>query len=139
MVRILHRRAHGGTPRRASCAPTHAAEHSGCAATATARHGPSPGGDRTMKAHITRWLTAGALAVAASTMFLPNAQAACGCDKPPPPRAAVRPFVGHADQQIALFDDRLVQNARYTVLFESRDGSQDWRRGKAAMKRDFAD
>jgi hypothetical protein len=92
-----------------------------------------------MKAQITRWLTAGLLAVAASTMFLPDAQAACGCDKPPPPRASVRPFVGHADQQINLFDDRLVQNARYTVLFESRDGRQDWSRGKAAMKRDFAD
>ena len=34
--------------------------------------------------------------------------------------------------QITLFDDRLVQNARYTVLFESRDGRQDWSRGKAA-------
>ena len=92
-----------------------------------------------MKAQITRWITAGFLALAATTMLLPDAQAACGCDKPPPPRATVRPFVGHPDQQITLFDDRLVQNARYTVLFESRDGRQDWSRGKAASKRDFAD
>jgi hypothetical protein len=92
-----------------------------------------------MKAHITRWLTAAVLAVAGTTTFLPDAQASCGCDKPPPPRAAVRPFVGHPDQTITLFDDRLVQNARYTVLFESRNGKQDWSRGKAAFKRDFAD
>jgi hypothetical protein len=92
-----------------------------------------------MKARITRWLMAGVLAAAATTALIPNASASCGCDKPPPPRAAVRPFVGHADQTITLFDGRLVQNARYTVLFESRDGKQDWSRGRASLKRDFAD
>jgi hypothetical protein len=71
--------------------------------------------------------------------LIPSAQAACGCDKPPPPRAAVRPFVGTHDEPISLFDDRLVAGGRYTVLFEARDGTQDWSRGKAAVKRDFAD
>jgi hypothetical protein len=47
--------------------------------------------------------------------------------------------VGSPDQTIALFDDRLEPGARYTVLFQSRDGKQDWSRGKASMKRDFAD
>jgi len=68
-----------------------------------------------------------------------RAEAACGCDKPPPPRAAVRPFVGYADQTIALFDQRLVPGQRYTVLFESRDGTADWSSGRALMKRDLAD
>jgi hypothetical protein len=69
----------------------------------------------------------------------PVVNASCGCDKPPPPRANVRPFVGAPDENINLFDDRLVPNAQYTVLFQSRDGVQDWSRGKAVVKRDFAD
>src|SRR3989442_1332220 len=69
----------------------------------------------------------------------PAAHAFCGCDKPPPPRANVRPFVGQPDQTITLFDDRLVPGHHYTVLFASRDGVKDWSRGKAAAKRDFAD
>jgi hypothetical protein len=67
------------------------------------------------------------------------AEAACGCDKPPPPRAAVRPFVGYPDQTIALFDQRLAPGQQYTVLFESSDGTTDWSRGRAVMKRDLAD
>lgn len=86
-----------------------------------------------------RVLTAGVLAVTALTSVLPNADASCGCDKPPPPRANVRPFAGYVDQSINLFDDRLTPGRHYTVLFESRDGRQDWSRGKAALKRDFAD
>ena len=86
-----------------------------------------------------RWLTAGLLAAAMTASQLPNAHGACGCDKPPPPRASVRPFVGAPDETINLFDDRLVRNARYTVLFEARDGTKDWSRGKATLKRDFAD
>jgi hypothetical protein len=68
------------------------------------------------------------------------ADAGCGCNKPPPPRAVVRPFVGHADQRITLFDDRFVVGQRYDVLFESTvDGSVDWSRGKAVLRRDLAD
>jgi hypothetical protein len=86
-----------------------------------------------------RWLVTGLLTAAFTAVLAPNAQGACGCDKPPPPRAAVRPFVGSPDQTIALFDDRLVPGDRYTVLFQSRDGVQDWSRSKAVVKRDFAD
>jgi hypothetical protein len=68
-----------------------------------------------------------------------SAQAFCGCDKPPPPRANIRPFVSYADQMVTLFDDRLVPGSRYTVQFTSLDGSDDWSRGRAALKRDFAD
>src|SRR5436309_3214606 len=69
----------------------------------------------------------------------PRAYGFCGCDKPPPPLAHVRPFVGNPDQTITLFDDRLVPGSRYTVQFTSRDGVSDWSRGKAVTKLDFAD
>jgi hypothetical protein len=68
-----------------------------------------------------------------------DARGSCGCDKPPPPRANVRPFAAAVDQTVTLFDARLVRGDRYTVLFQSRDGTQDWSRGRAVLKRDFAD
>ena len=47
--------------------------------------------------------------LALGTFVLPApVDAGCGCSKPPPPRAAVRPFVGYADQKIILFSDLLV-------------------------------
>jgi hypothetical protein len=68
------------------------------------------------------------------------AEAGCGCDKPPPPRAAIRPFVGYVDQQVTLFDDRLSTGRRYDVLFESTvDSRSDWSRGRAVLRRDLAD
>ena len=94
---------------------------------------------QTMPMQVTRWLMAGGLAIALGLSHAPSAQAACGCDKPPPPRASIRPFAGFPDQGITVFDDRLVRGARYTVLFQSRDGTQDWSRGRAVVKRDFAD
>jgi hypothetical protein len=86
-----------------------------------------------------RLLNVSVLAAIVMASPVPSADASCGCDKPPPPRANVRPFVGYVDQSINLFDGRLVPGRHYTVLFESRDGRQDWSRGKAALKRDFAD
>ncbi len=75
-----------------------------------------------------------------SLPIAPRAHAGCGCDKPPPPRAAVRPFVAHADQMITLFDDRLEDGKSYDVQFiSSVDSSNDWSRGKARRKRDAAD
>jgi hypothetical protein len=70
----------------------------------------------------------------------PPAVAGCGCDKPPPPLAAVRPFVGHARERITLFSSRLVEGDHYKVEFASLDsGVADWSRGKARSKRDLAD
>src|SRR5579885_615006 len=54
------------------------------------------------------------------------ADAGCGCSKPPPPYAAVRPFVGYPDATITLFDARA-------------DGSSDWSHGRAEVRRDLAD
>ena len=47
----------------------------------------------------------------------PQAHSFCGCDKPPPPRASVRPFMGYTEQTITLFDERIVPGSRYTVQF----------------------
>ncbi len=86
-----------------------------------------------------RFFAAGVVSAALGLALAPVVDASCGCDKPPPPRANVRPFVGAPDENVNLFDDRLVPGARYTVMFQSRDGVQDWSRGKAIVKRDFAD
>jgi hypothetical protein len=68
------------------------------------------------------------------------ADAGCGCAKPAPPRAAVRPFAGWPDHTITLFGDQLALNTNYDVLFESTvTGSADWSRGKVKSRRDFAD
>lgn len=68
------------------------------------------------------------------------ADAGCGCQKPPPARASVRPFVGHTDQEVTLFNEGLVRGNQYDVLFvSSADGSSDWSRGEAVMRRDLAD
>jgi hypothetical protein len=92
-----------------------------------------------MHANISRRLYALLIATAVAGGTASAAFAACGCDKPPPPRAAVRPFAGSDDQEITLFDDRLVPGQRYVVSFTGRDGSSDWDRAKAVAKRDFAD
>ena len=63
-------------------------------------------------------LAVAALAVAGALNAAP-AEAGCGCAKPPPPRAAVRPFVGHADQKITLFNDQLAPGTMYWVQFTS--------------------
>ena len=79
-----------------------------------------------------------ALACALVLTAASDLRAACGCDKPPPPRANVRPFAAYPDQAVNIFDDRLQPGRRYTVLFTSRDGTTDWSRGRAVAKRDFA-
>ncbi|HLK12171.1 MAG TPA: hypothetical protein VKW76_12405 [Candidatus Binatia bacterium] len=86
-----------------------------------------------------RLTTAILLAIAA--LGLPRgATAGCGCNKPPPPYAAVRPFVGYRDATVTLFDPRLVPGAGYWVQFVARaDGSSDMSRGHAEVRRDLAD
>jgi hypothetical protein len=80
------------------------------------------------------------LAAAFAAMLPARADAGCGCSKPPPPRAAIRPFVGYPDQAITIFNDQLSPGGNYWVQFTSTvDGSVDWSRGKVSMRRDFAD
>jgi hypothetical protein len=81
------------------------------------------------------------MTVAAAGLSMPaSVEAGCGCQKPPPPRAAVRPFVGTVDDKVSIFNDALVVGDRYAVQFESvADGSVDWSRGRVFNRRDFAD
>ena len=68
------------------------------------------------------------------------AQAGCGCEKPPPPQALVRPFVGHAGERIVLFSDQLHEGDHYQVEFASlTSGVTDWSNGRARRLRDLAD
>jgi hypothetical protein len=87
-----------------------------------------------------RILQLSALLVSTAALVPSLARGGCGCDKPPPPLAAVRPFVGYANQKIVLFDGRLVPGTSYQVQFISRtDGSNDWSSGNAKLRRDLAD
>jgi len=67
------------------------------------------------------------------------AWAGCGCDKPAPPRAAIRPFVATASETVTLFNPALEEGAAYDVAFEPQAGPAQWARGIAERKRDIAD
>jgi hypothetical protein len=66
------------------------------------------------------------------------AWAGCGCDKPAPPHAAIRPFVAAARQSVTLFNPALEDGVTYDVAFESQ-GMTQWARGSATLRRDVAD
>jgi hypothetical protein len=87
------------------------------------------------------WEVVGATAivVAGALAAAPDARAFCGCDKPPPALAMVRPAFGHAEQSVTLFDERLAPGERYKVVFTSRGGDGDWSLGRATRRRDMAD
>src|SRR5438093_10668326 len=104
------------------------------------QHGGRTGEEMRMRRRTWFGSTLGALIALGALATPAPADAGCGCSKPPPPRAAVRPFVGYADQKIVLFSDLLVPGTKYWVQFTATaDGSVDWSRGKAMMRRDFAD
>lgn len=86
-------------------------------------------------------MSVGVVMAAMASLGTPSpTSAGCGCDKPPPPRANVRPFVGQVDQKITLFDSRLDSGERYTVRFKNTvDGTVGWSQGRARVKRDVAD
>jgi len=87
-----------------------------------------------------RWLGLVVGAVTGALAPYSIAVAGCGCDKPAPALAAVRPFVGHAGERITLFSNQLVEGEHYKVEFASLDsGVTDWSGGKARRKRDLAD
>lgn len=66
--------------------------------------------------------------------------AGCGCDKPPPPRATVRPFVGFRGQPVTIIDERLTVGSDYQVTFEPLVGGPARRvGGRARLRRDLAD
>ena len=75
-----------------------------------------------------------------TTIAAGPAWAGCGCEKPPPPRATVRPFVASGGQTVTLFDSALEIGPRYQVAFESTaTGHVDWSQSRAESQHDLAD
>lgn len=78
--------------------------------------------------------------VGALLLVAARADAGCGCDKPPPPIAAIRPFVTWSGGTVTLFDGRLVPGTSYRVFFDSVvDRWEGWTDGVAELQRDLAD
>lgn len=63
--------------------------------------------------------------------------AGCGCDKPPPPLAPIRPAFAPPDGTVTLFDPALVDGAQYTVAFGASPAGVV--STTAVSKRDYAD
>lgn len=81
-----------------------------------------------------------AIGLVALLAFGDPVRAGCGCDKPPPPRATVRPFVGFSGQPIAIIDERLAVGGDYEVSFEPLVGGSPRRvGGRVRLRRDLAD
>jgi hypothetical protein len=81
------------------------------------------------------------LGVLVSTMLVgtPAAHAGCGCTKPAPPPAAVRPTVTYGGRPVTLFHASLVTGGSYTVQFTALDGTSASVSVTAVNSRDLAD
>jgi len=66
-----------------------------------------------------------------------QADAGCGCQKPPPPIAAIRPAFASPGDEVTLFAPGIVQGSVYKVTFRSTAEASVWARAK--FRRDFAD
>jgi hypothetical protein len=95
-----------------------------------------PEGERAMHSSS---ITSLALAALLVSSIAPPARAGCGCDKPAPPRAAIRPFVAAASQTVTLFDSTLEDGATYDVAFAPATGATQWAQGRAVRRKDVAD
>ncbi len=84
---------------------------------------------------------AAALITMFGTLLVPQyATAGCGCDKAPPPKLAIRPFVAYADQTVTIFHSQIDEGKKYDVQFESAYGwGNAWSRAKAVRKKDLSD
>jgi hypothetical protein len=81
------------------------------------------------------------LGVLVSTILFgtPEARAGCGCTKPAPPPAAVRPNVTYGGLPVTLFHASLAPGASYMVSFTALDGTTTSVPATAVNKRDLAD
>jgi hypothetical protein len=79
------------------------------------------------------------LAVTALLSFPAGAEAGCGCAKPPPAVAPVRPHFASPGNAVTLIADGLVAGASYVATFHAFDGVEVSVDGVAVSKRDFAD
>jgi len=66
-----------------------------------------------------------------------QAEAGCGCQKPPPPLAAIRPAFASPGDEVTLFAPGIVEGSVYEVTFRSTAEASVWARAK--FRRDFAD
>jgi hypothetical protein len=81
------------------------------------------------------------LGVLVSTLLFdtPAAHAGCGCTKPAPPPAAVRPNVTYSGQPVTVFHSSFVTGGSYTVTFTAMSGQSMTVSGEAVALRDIAD
>lgn len=82
------------------------------------------------------------LALVAATSLLSHATyalAGCGCEKPAPRPAAVRPDATWAGMPVSFFAAELVVGESYTATFKALDGTTATVNGTAAMAKDLAD
>jgi hypothetical protein len=77
-------------------------------------------------------------ALSALTLSAVPAHAGCGCDKPPPPIASIRPAFGSPGDFVSLFNPAIVPGLPYTVTFGSGLTAITVP-GVATVRRDFAD
>ncbi len=70
----------------------------------------------------------------------PLVHAGCGCEKPPPPLAAVRPHVTYAGKEVRLFAPTFQSGQSYNVTFVSGTGKETATvQATAVVRRDVAD
>jgi hypothetical protein len=79
------------------------------------------------------------LTLAALLLTASGAEAGCGCSKPPPAVAAVRPHFASPGHDVTLIADGLVVGSPYVATFHAFDGAEESVDGVAVSKRDFAD
>jgi hypothetical protein len=66
--------------------------------------------------------------------------AGCGCDKPPPPKAAIRPHVAYAGGEVHIFSPEIRTGKEYTITFApSVNGQPVSVQTTAVFQRDLAD
>ncbi len=84
--------------------------------------------------------TVTALLTAALLLATPlSAQAGCGCEKPPPAPASVRPNATYSGMPVTLFHSSLVIGQNYTVTFTAMNGQSATAPASAVSLRDLAD
>ena len=87
-----------------------------------------------------RWITLAAIVALTFFSGLPAASAGCGCDKPPPVPAVVRPEATYAGRTVTVFHPSLLVGQTYSVVFTSGvSGASTTVTASAVKARDLAD
>jgi hypothetical protein len=75
----------------------------------------------------------------ASGLLARPALAGCGCTKPPPAVAPLRPNVTYSGMPVTFFSSQLVVGQSYTATFTAMNGATGTGTGVAALRRDQGD